>query len=188
MELARKVCELLAGEAISPASLIEPTFGTGSFLIAAIEAFPTLKFAAGSEINHSYYETTKNLLNKTQGKCNINLIKGDFFTTDWKDVIKSLPEPILIIGNPPWVTNTRLSTLDSSNLPKKSNYQNHRGIDAITGKSNFDISESILLRILDAIEDKQVTMAILCKTNIARRILENLWQETSHGSLKNLFH
>ena len=169
IELARKVCEILVKKRISPASLVEPTFGTGSFLIAAIDAFPALKNVLGSEINHTYYESAKNLLNKSLRKCNINLIQGDFFTVDWKNVIKSLPEPILITGNPPWVTNTKISTLGSKNLPKKSNYKNHQGIEAITGKSNFDISESIIVKMLEAIEGKEATIAVLCKTDVARK-------------------
>jgi len=176
IELAQKVCGLLVKEGIKPKSLIEPTFGTGAFLIAALETFPTIKFAVGSEINLSYYETAQNLLKKNGRKYIANLIHGDFFKINWSEVVKSLPEPILIIGNPPWVTNTKLSTLAGTNLPRKSNVQNHRGIEAITGKSNFDISESIILKILNAVEEKKAVLAVLCKTDVARKVLENLWR------------
>jgi len=38
--------------------------------------------------------------------------------------------------NPPWVTNSQLSALNSNNLPAKSNFKQAKGIDAITGKQN----------------------------------------------------
>jgi hypothetical protein len=45
------------------------------------------------------------------------------------------PGPTLVIGNPPWVTNSQLSVLDSANRPARTNTKNARGIDAITGSS-----------------------------------------------------
>ena len=55
----------------------------------------------------------------------IKLVQADFFTTDWERVIGELPEPILVLGNPPWVTNSHLGVLRSENLPAKSNFQKH---------------------------------------------------------------
>ncbi|MBI3741657.1 MAG: methyltransferase [Chloroflexi bacterium] len=46
------------------------------------------------------------------------------------------------------------------------------GIDALTGKSNFDISESIILRLLDLFSSYRGTLAMLCKTAIARNIVQ----------------
>jgi hypothetical protein len=54
-------------------------------------------------------------------------------------------EQVLIVGNPPWVTNAELSSLNSQNLPEKSNIKALQGMDAITGRSNFDIGEFVLL-------------------------------------------
>jgi len=39
----------------------------------------------------------------------------------------------------------------SENLPKKSNFQGLRGLDARTGKSNFDIAEWMLIRLIEAL-------------------------------------
>ena len=69
----------------------------------------------------------------------------DFFEKDWPGTLDGLLEPILVIGNPPWVTNSAVGALGGSNLPVKSNFQRLNGLDAITGKSNFDISEWMLL-------------------------------------------
>lgn len=174
--LANKVCSLPALQNFRPASVIEPTFGRGSFLIAALESFPTLSRATGVEINGSYVKDVKEALAGVKTSCSVELIQADFFTVDWIKIIKSLPEPILIIGNPPWVTNTELATLGGVNLPRKNNFQNHRGIDAITGKSNFDISEWMLLRALTWMENRQAMLAMLCKTIVARKLLLKSWQ------------
>jgi hypothetical protein len=58
---------------------------------------------------------------------------------------------VLVVGNPPWVTNSELGQLGSTNLPTKSNFQGLRGFEARTGKSNFDIAEWMLLRLIDAL-------------------------------------
>jgi hypothetical protein len=177
--LADEVCALLALQGLQPLSVIEPTSGKGSFLHAAIKSFPSLTEAVGVEINSSYVQAATKLLSTIQKPCKVELIHADFFKVDWEKVIKSLPEPILIIGNPPWVTNTELTTLGSSNLPNKTNFQNHRGIDAITGRSNFDISEWMLLQVLKLMKNRNVTLAMLCKTVVARKLLLKAWQNNS---------
>ena len=94
-----------------------------------------------------------------------------FFNVDWAQLVANLPEPILVIGNPPWVTNSALGLLGSSNLPDKSNFQGRSGFDAITGKSNFDISEWRLIKLLDALDNRSAYLAMLCKTAVARKAL-----------------
>ena len=81
-----------------------------------------------------------------------------------------------MLGNLPWVTIADLSTLGSENLPAKSNFQNRNGLDAITGKANFDISESKLIRLLEAMNGWLGTLAILCKASVARRTLLHGWK------------
>ena len=66
--------------------------------------------------------------------------------------------------------------LDSANLPKKSNFQKHKGLDAITGKSNFDISEWMLIRLLESMNGGTGALAMLCKTSTARRVLSHAWK------------
>ncbi len=93
-------------------------------------------------------------------------------------MLTELPEPLLILGNPPWVTSAQLSSLGSSNLPPKANFRGHRGIDALMGKSNFDISEWMLLRAFEWIEGQKASLAVLCKVTVARRVLLHAWR---HG-------
>jgi hypothetical protein len=102
--------------------------------------------------------------------------QADFFGVDWSETLDSLPEPLLIIGNPPWATNSELGTIGSSNLPVKSNFQNHKGIEAITGKANFDISEWMLTRCLEWMRGRRAVLAMLCKAAVARRVLFQCWK------------
>ncbi len=54
IELARAVCFLLLGRGVRPTSILEPTCGLGTFLVAALEVFPSIRRAVGVEINRDY--------------------------------------------------------------------------------------------------------------------------------------
>ena len=153
---------------MSPGSIIEPTCGTGSFLRASIEAFPECGQFLGFEINRNYAEVANNIPG-AEAHCE------DFFVKDWMSEMDRRREPILVVGNPPWVTNSALATISGTNLPFKSNSQGLEGFDAITGKSNFDISEWMLVRILECLSGRRAVMAMLCKTGVARKVLRSAW-------------
>lgn len=173
--LARDVCALLAREA-RPASIIEPSCGTGAFLVAALSRFPKAKRALGFEINPRYVEAARKALAAVNADARAGVERMDFFRADWERVLQGLPDPLLIIGNPPWVTNAALGRLGSSNLPTKSNFLGLGGMDAMTGKSNFDISEWMILNHLHWIEGRDATLAMLCKTTVARKVLAYGWK------------
>jgi len=174
-EFARECCAILAARGLVPASILEPTCGRGSFLNAAIHAFPNAAKVIGFDINPEHLEIARERMARFVYKREIAINQGDFFDIDWKAIIHKLPEPLLIVGNPPWVTNSDLGSLGSANLPKKSNFQNHKGIDAITGKSNFDISEWMLLRSFEWSNGRDASVAVLCKTAVARKVLSHAW-------------
>jgi hypothetical protein len=184
--LAQDACRLLAERGIEPASLVEPTCGKGSFLAAGVDIFPRAARALGLELNERYLEEAGTRLKGCSYRGRLELIHGDFFATDWPALFASLPEPILVLGNPPWVTNAHLGVLGSTNLPPKWNFQNHAGLDAITGKANFDISEWMLLRLLDALNGRQATLALLCKTVVARKALLYAWRKGYHVAVAEL--
>lgn len=48
-------------------------------------------------------------------------------------------------------------------------------MDAITGKSNFDISEAMLLRLSRLLAGRDAVLAMLCKTSVARKVLVHIW-------------
>ena len=174
--LAQKACELLSGLQFHPKTIIEPTCGRGNFLLTAIEQFPTFAKALGLDISPAYIEAARVLIQSRKDKERIELREGDFFTTDWAGFLTNLPEPILIVGNPPWVTNAQLGVLNGSNLPEKSNFLKHSGYDAMTGKSNFDISEWMLIRVLHWLDNRNAAMGMLCKTAVARKLLAYAWR------------
>jgi hypothetical protein len=175
-ELAQKACELWSGSEFYPKTIIEPTCGLGNFLMAALEQFPSFVNALGLDISPTYIEAARAVIERRKDKDRIELIEGNFFTTDWSDLLANLPEPILIVGNPPWVTNAQLGILNSSNLPEKSNFLKHSGFDAMTGKSNFDISEWMLIRVLHWLDNRNAAMGMLCKTAVARKLLAYAWR------------
>lgn len=174
--LARTVCALLARQEVRPAALLEPTCGLGTFLFAGLDRFEEVKKAFGADINADYIRRAAADLQQRQDAKKVRLVEADFFLTDWQKVVAELPEPILVLGNLPWVTNAHLSTLASRNLPAKSNFQNRHGLDAITGKANFDISEWMLIRLLETMSRRHGTLAILCKSSVARKTLYHAWK------------
>lgn len=175
-ELARQVCVLLKNQGDEPKSVIEPTCGVGAFFIESLSNFPLLEIGHAFDIEKEYVETLKKELAKEISNKKHKVEIADFFTKDWKKELDSLPEPILIIGNPPWVTNSQLGQLQSKNLPTKYNFKRMKGLDALTGKSNFDISEWMMNQMIDWLQDKNGIVAMLCKTSVARKVLMNAWK------------
>ena len=164
LDFAEKVCLYLKDvRHITPSTIIEPTCGIGNFLKSSL-VFNANEYY-GIEINPDYCDLCKKNINNEKTK----IINADFFTFSTKKLIKD-NQNVLIIGNPPWVTNSTLSTLNSINVPIKKNIKNLKGIDAITGSSNFDICEYMLLQILFEYQHTNATVAMLCKTSVARNI------------------
>jgi hypothetical protein len=179
-ELATQVCDYLANGGISPRVIVEPTFGAGNFVLAATEAFPSAQLIYGVEIQEKYDWHLKialllKALENHRASAEIELHQDDIFKHDFPDEICQA-QGILVIGNPPWVTNAELGTLNSRNLPAKRNLKALRGIDAITGKSNFDLGEYVLLRTLDLFSGQRGTLAILCKNSVIKNLIELLPQ------------
>ncbi len=187
-ELASECCAILARRGFAPASILEPTCGQGNFLISAIETFPNAHKAVGVEINAAHIYDAQRHAKSLSLNHEPELIQGDFFKVDWREILKSLPDPLLILGNPPWVTNSALGALRSHNLPSKSNFQDLRGVEAITGKSNFDISEWMLLRAMEWINGRSAALAMLCKTGVARKALSHAWREGLTIKRADIFH
>lgn len=186
--LAVAVCSLLKRRGLEPKSVIEPTCGLGSFLVAAVEAFPSIERLVGLDVNSVYVKAAYSNISRTSFSGDISLIEGDFFTANWDHILESTKAPLLIIGNPPWVTNSELGGLNSSNLPRKENLRQQRGIDALTGASNFDISEWMLLSALQWAKEHKATLAVLCKTSVARKILLHAWKGNLAIKQSEVFH
>jgi hypothetical protein len=176
--LAQRVVDLLRTEGATPKVLVEPTFGKGSFILAGLQTFPDLHSITGFEIYKPYVWQTKFailnffLQNPEHPKPEINLFHQDVFQVDFQKLGKTLADTeVLILGNPPWITNAELGALLSTNLPKKSNFKNLNGLDAMTGKGNFDIGEYITLMLLRAFQNHVGQMAFLVKNAVIKNLV-----------------
>ncbi|MBU1874159.1 hypothetical protein KJ688_10615 [bacterium] len=177
-DLANKVAKHLSIRNVSPEIVIEPTCGKGNFIIASLSNFKAIKKVFGIEIYKPYvWETKFSILdfflsNPDSHKPEITITHCSIFDFDFKNISKQFPtEKLLVIGNPPWVTNSKLGSLNSSNLPKKSNFKNQNGLDAMTGKGNFDIAEYITLMLLDAFQTHKGYLSLLVKNSVIKNIV-----------------
>jgi hypothetical protein len=175
LALAREVCALLIRQSVEADAIVEPTCGIGSFLIATSETFPKAKLF-GWDINPDYVKQTKSALAQAAAAKRATIGQQDFFSHDWETELASIRGSLLVLGNLPWVTNATVSGMNGTNLPAKENFQNFRGIAALTGKSNFDISEWMLIQLVKSLRGRTATIAMLCKTAIARKLLRYAWQ------------
>ncbi len=177
-DLANKVTLNLVSKNISPKVIIEPTCGKGNFIIASLKNFNNISSIFGIEIYKPYvWETKFNIINfylenPKKNKPEILISHCNVFDFDFKKIAKQFSlEEILIIGNPPWVTNSMLGSLNSTNLPRKNNFKNHSGLDAITGKGNFDIAEFITMSLIDTFQNINGNLLLLVKNSVVKNIV-----------------
>jgi hypothetical protein len=173
LELALKVCQKLIELGVNPDVIIEPTCGLGNFIEAAAESFKSVNKIIGVEINPTYLQEFSSK-NKIANDIRIDVRYADFYQFDWSSLISNIQGDILVLGNFPWVTNSQQGYIGGVNLPNKINFQKHSGLDAITGKSNFDISEWMLIQVVELLQNHNGCLAMLCKTSVARKILTYL--------------
>lgn len=168
LRLATQVHAALARRGVHPVSIFEPSCGVGSLLRAAAEAYPRAQLY-GVEINPKHAAVTASAIPSA------SIRVADFFNEPWEDILGALAGPVLIVGNPPWVTNADLT--GTGNLPKKVNFTGLSGLDALTGKANFDISEWLLIRLTEAALASGVPghLAFLLKVAVARKFLAYVW-------------
>jgi hypothetical protein len=181
--LADRVVRLVSGLASRPATIVEPTCGRGSFVTAARVAFPDA-VVHGLEVQEGH---VRELERRFQFCPKFILHNANYFEFDWDGLFARMAKPVWVIGNPPWVTNTQLMKLESANLPKKSPQAHLRGYEAQTGKSNFDISESMIRDWFYWCSACAGTLAVICKTSVARKVLQWWWKQ-DHGAPASRIH
>jgi hypothetical protein len=164
----RVLARVLESMAAPPRTVVEPTCGEGAFLGAAARRLPGVELA-GYEIHQAYVDVAASKV----GGAGRSVRRADFFLIDWERELAGMSGPILVIGNPPWVTSSALGAMGSANIPAKQNFKGLSGLDALTGKSNFDVSEWMILRLLGALSGREATLAMLCKSAVARRVVEH---------------
>jgi len=176
LELAEKICHKLLELGVSPDIIIEPTCGTGSFIQASASSFRAASKIIGIEVNQNYLQEIEKNNQLSQDK-RIQVQQGNFFEFDWSSLINKFNKKVLVLGNFPWVTNSQQGVIGGENLPQKTNFQNYKGFDAIAGKSNFDISEWMLINSIQWLQNHEAYLAMLCKTSVSRKLLNYIHSE-----------
>ncbi len=176
--LTDEIVNFISKDEVNYEFVLEPTCGKGNFIISAIKKFPQIKRLIGVEIYQPYvWETKFKILsyfvsNKLKNIPNIEIIHANVFEFSFEKIAKETKNyKSLIVGNPPWVTNSELRVLESKNLPKKSNFKKHRGLEAITGKGNFDIGEYIAIELIKNFQYHQGNFAFLVKNSVIKNII-----------------
>lgn len=181
-EFAKSICLYLKSRGVAPNVIVEPTCGVGNFIAAAIDVFDTIEKVYGIEIFKGYISQTEQKLQEFVNRNRIfcfELYNTNVFTFDFSKIVnENQDKNILVLGNPPWVTNSGLGKTEGNNLPTKGNIDKYRGIEAITGKGNFDIAESICNMIIDAFSRHHNThIALLVKNSVIKNLL---YRQHSH--------
>ncbi|MBN2531667.1 MAG: hypothetical protein JXB88_02180 [Spirochaetales bacterium] len=192
-DLAKQCIKKIKEECDKFDFILEPTCGKGSFILAALAELNEVKEIIGIEIYLPYiWETKFNILdyflnNEVNVIPKISIIHANIFDFNFEALSKRTKlYKTLIIGNPPWVTNSELSSIDSKNLPQKNNFKKHKGFDAITGKGNFDIAEYIALLILNNFSTHNGFFGFLIKNSVIKNIVfDQKKNEYPIGSIKN---
>lgn len=178
LDLAIRVLSLISSKDISPDIVLEPTSGYGNFILATLSRLRNVKTIIGIEIYKPYYWQSKlniinhYLSNNTEAKPDIYLFNANIFDFNFSSLSELIENKnVLILGNPPWVTNSKLSSLNSDNLPVKTNFKGNSGIEAITGKGNFDIAENIISTLMNYFRNTDSYFAILTKNSVIKNII-----------------
>jgi len=178
-ELALRIVAHLRRLGVAPAAAFEPTCGTGAFVVAALRTFRGLKVVRGIELDEAHLAAARTAARAAAGgaACRVELERGDFFARDRGAEVALLPEPLLVIGNPPWVTTAALARAGGTNGPRRTNVDGLRGIEALTGRGHFDVSEAVVREALRWIGTKRGVVALLCKSSVARKALHAAWRD-----------
>ena len=190
-DLANKTTLFLKSKGLSPQVIIEPTCGKGNFIVAFLKNFSQIETVLGIEIYKPYvWECKFNIIgffleNPNAPKPDIRIYHFNVFDFNFNEIQKKYNDKkLLIIGNPPWVTNSQLGSLNSDNLPRKINFKKHSGIDAITGKGNFDIAEYITEMLIKIFQETAGNIALLVKNSVIKNIVYE--QKRSKHKISNI--
>ncbi len=150
---------------------LEPTCGRGHFIAGLLDRPDPPREVRGFEVQPEHAEAARALADRA-ASTRVVVEVADLFRVDLgRDVPWSESGPLLVVGNLPWVTTAALGASGGGSGPERSNSRRVRGIDAMTGGSNFDISEAIWLKLIRELAPERPTIALLCKSAVARAVL-----------------
>lgn len=152
--------------------VLEPTCGMGNFIAGLLNLAHPPREICAFELQEGHVREAQRVA-RVSSQVVTRIARANIFDVNFgRDLLWSEPGPLLVLGNPPWVTSAELGTLHSRNIPKKSNFKRLRGIDAMTGKSNFDLTEYILIKLATELRHEFPSIAMLCKASVARNVLQ----------------
>ena len=152
--------------------VLEPSCGRGVFLRALLEQAATPRELIGIEIQHAHWNTASSLAGESAGS-RVEILHANLFDLNLRTALPWRGRgPLLVLGNPPWITSSALGRLESGNAPRKRNLKGLPGIEALTGSSNFDLAEAVWIKLLEELAAEHPTIALLCKISTARAVLE----------------
>lgn len=166
LALARQVCSYLYEVlGLRPCAILEPTCGVGH-LLEASRVFGAAHYL-GIELNADYVGQARAALGADE---RVRIVQGDILSTDVRALLGNT-ESVLILGNPPWVNRATRGALGAAQCATASARSlGLRGIEALTGASNFDLSLPIMLKLAQDFSGSSAVMAMLCKTSTARTL------------------
>ena len=123
IEFATKICDYIKNKlGENPSVIIEPTCGIGNFIKSSLVVFDNVDSVKGIEINFEYIDICKK---NNDFDDRLDIYNDNFFTFDTRQFQNITDDNTLIIGNPPWATNSNLKY----NLPVKINFKRLKGLD-----------------------------------------------------------
>ena len=173
--LAAAVIECLGPIGRKWSRVLEPTCGRGHFIAALLQhGFPPSEILAVEiQDSHCVAARAASAADADRRGVHVRIHQADFFGVDLRNDLKWRETGrLLVVGNPPWVTSAELGRLESSVRPPRRRIDGLDGFAALTGSSNFDVAEAVWLKLIAELADQAATIALLCKTSVARRILE----------------
>src|SRR4051794_11246788 len=103
--------------------VLEPTCGRGNFLAGLLALDPPPREIHGGEIQAGHLADARDAVRDAPDSVRVGLTEASVFDLDltggalgWRH-----GGPLLVVGNPPWVTNSALGALGSGNRPGRVN-------------------------------------------------------------------
>ena len=98
-ELAQEIATFLRDSGETADAIVEPTCGRGSFVGAAIAAFPSAKAIYGFDINPQYVRDAADATCQDGGR-KTHLECRNFFQVDWAEFFSKLGGIVLVLQPP----------------------------------------------------------------------------------------
>ncbi len=147
--LVQAILECLSSSGKSWPRVLEPTCGRGSFIEGLLNLPNRPQEIQAIELQDDYVLDARKWANHSS-RTRVTIKQANIFDLNFQEDLPWHEKgPLLVVGNPQL-----------------------KGIDARTGESNFDIAESIWLKLIEELASEQPMIALLCKTSVARNVLQ----------------